>query len=111
MSSNTDYELEIGHETKSYLESTISHLELRDEAWVFDCSKIRKKRGKDFYSFKCYIWPNDNAYENSLESEFEDVLDEMDELQITGSFIDDYGAGRISEKGSKVYESYHSETL
>lgn len=111
MQSNTDYELEFGHEEKSRLEELSHFLELKDEAWVFDCSKIRKKRSKDFYSFKCYVWPNDNSYDDSLESEVSEILDEYDDVSVSGTFVDQYGSGRVSENGLKQYEAYHSEKL
>ena len=111
MDDPTDYELEIGHEKKSYLEASLAFLESKDEAWSFDCSKIRKKRNKDFFSFKCYVWSNITSYSNSLESEIADLLEGYEELDIKGKFSDEYGAGRIGMSGRKHYESYHGERL
>ena len=105
MSNDTDYELEFIHYDKEYLTEALVWLAKKEPSWGYDIKlKPRKAKGANYYHAKATAWANENASNMTVEDEMDDLADEFDEIEVGGTFEDEYGKGTFC--GTKEYDSY-----
>ena len=105
MSNDTDYELEFTHHDKDYLKEAIDWLAKKEPSWGFNVVvKPRKKQGASHYYATATTWANENASNMTVEDEIDDLIDTYDEIEVDGTFEDEYGKGTFC--GEKDYDEY-----
>jgi hypothetical protein len=121
MSNDTDYNLTFSHSDPDYLRAVISYLETKKSRW--DAAKEEGKSAADlaaelgfsdtrevttwgfyFGKMQCSIpvntWANENSSNRAIsgdEGELASLLEKFPELNITGSYRDEYNYGCIED--------------
>jgi len=115
MSNDASYDLRITHPRKDYLAKAKEYFSTafeshKDDGFGFEIGPIRKVRLQTAYAMKMGIWGNEFEMPISTdEGMLGDLLAKFPELDLQGTFMDDYGHGYM-EGCWAITDEYYPES-